>query len=248
MSILKSAKSQAQAAAQVPAFEAGEDRGGDDVAVAEREDATQANAAGANTGVQDVQHTETVVERKQPEPEVKQVSEQAAAGAAAALKKAATPKQEAKAEAAPAEQAAAPAAEQTTAVAVPQRKILSTFLSAGKDIPNPLADLKNAFMKAGIDIDYSTFQRVRPDTGVLSTPDGKEAGSWIELAIVSYGSSWTIGTGTDDEESKKHVRFSMTASTSARPAMTTSTKARRAKSTATGCANRASRRLRSRSI
>lgn len=217
MSILKkNAQSQAAQAAQTPAFEAGEDRGGD-IAVVEREvEASGANTAGDQSGVTDVQHTETVrtvTRGAATETEVKPVvNEQAAAGAAAALSKASAPKEsKAKpdAEAAPATEAKVDAAEtKTTAVVVPQRKVLSNFLSGGKDIANPLADLRDAFTKAGIPIDYNTFQRLRVDAGIISTQDGKEAGTFIELSVVSYSPSWTVTTGTDGEESKQHVRFS----------------------------------------
>jgi hypothetical protein len=218
MSILKkNAQSQAATKAATPAFEAGEDRG--DVAVEENPASVSAGAAAANSGVTDVEHTETVRTVTRDDVTETKVSEVAAAGAAAALAKAATPKGEAKAEAkAPAAEAkqdaapkaedAAPAASQSTAVAVPQRKVLSNFLSGGKDIPNPLADLRDAFFKAGIPIDHSTFQRLRLDTGVIATSEGVEAGNYIELAVVSFNSTWTVGTGDDSEESKQHVRFS----------------------------------------
>jgi hypothetical protein len=227
MSILKNkAQSQAaqetKAAAQAPAFEAGEDRGGD-TAVVEREvEASGANAGAEQGGVTDVQHTETV--RSVPraaapvETEVTEVvNAKAAAGAAAALSKAAAPKE---AKVKQETEAAIPAAGEkggdkveaaevkTTAVAVPQRKVLSNFLSGGKDIPNPLADLRDAFAKAGIPIDYNTFQRLRVDAGIISTQDGKEAGTFLELAVVSYSSSWTVSAGDDSEEGKKAVRFS----------------------------------------
>jgi hypothetical protein len=201
MSILKkNAQSQAATKAATPAFEAGEDRG--DVAVEENPASVSAGAAAANSGVTDVEHTETVRTVTRDDVTETKVSEVAEAGAAAALAKAATPKGEAKAE------DAAPAASQSTAVAVPQRKVLSNFLSGGKDIPNPLADLRDAFFKAGIPIDHSTFQRLRLDTGVIATSEGVEAGNYIELAVVSFNSTWTVGTGDDSEESKQHVRFS----------------------------------------
>ncbi len=50
--------------------------------------------------------------------------------------------------------------------------------------------------------------RLRVDAGCIASPEGKEAGEYIEIQVVSYAPSWTITTGTDGEESKKWVRFS----------------------------------------
>jgi hypothetical protein len=213
MSILKSKATQA-AAKNTPAFEAGEDRGGD-TAVEER----PADTTGANTQVSDVEHTETVRTVKREEAEkitdVTPVNEAAQAGAAAALAKATDPAaKEAKSKPAADEDKAPEAVKgdaaqaKTTAVAVPQRKVLSTFLSGSKDIPNPLADLRDAFANSGIPVDYNTFQRMRVDAGIIATKEGKEAGTFIELAIISYGSSWTVSSGDDSDEGNKAVRFS----------------------------------------
>lgn len=85
---------------------------------------------------------------------------------------------------------------------------LKTFLNSGSGAVSPLADLKDAFKRAGIDIDYSTFPRMRVDAGCIASPEGAEAGDFLELQVVSYSPSWTITTGVDGEEGKKHVRFS----------------------------------------
>lgn len=85
---------------------------------------------------------------------------------------------------------------------------LKTFLNNGGGMVSPLADLENAFGKAGIEIDYSTFPRLRVDAGCIATPEGAEAGEWIEIQIVSYSPSWTVTPGVDGKEGKEHVRFS----------------------------------------
>jgi len=118
-------------------------------------------------------------------------------------------------------QSAASAAESTTAlttevVEVKQTAIiaraeggqLKTFLNNGGGIVSPLKDLENAFVKAGIEIDYSTFPRLRVDAGCIASTEGQEAGDFIEIQVISFADSWTITTGTDGEESKKWVRFS----------------------------------------
>ena len=85
---------------------------------------------------------------------------------------------------------------------------LKTFLNSGTGMVSPLKDLEDAFSKAGIEIDYSTFPRLRVDAGCIATPEGAEAGEWIEIQIVSYSPSWTVTPGVDGKEGKEHVRFS----------------------------------------
>jgi hypothetical protein len=85
---------------------------------------------------------------------------------------------------------------------------LKTFLNNGGGIVSPLKDLENAFAKAGIETDYSTFPRLRVDAGCIASTEGREAGDFIEIQVISFAPSWTITTGTDGEESKKWVRFS----------------------------------------
>jgi hypothetical protein len=102
-----------------------------------------------------------------------------------------------------------PAASKSTAViARTEGGALKTIFSGGKVAHNPLADLKDAFVKNGVEIDYNTFPRLRVDSGHIATAEGKDAGEHIEIQVMSYGPSWVIGSSTDDEESKKHVRFS----------------------------------------
>lgn len=104
-----------------------------------------------------------------------------------------------------------PAVEPTKSTAVLARAPggqLKTFLNGGGGVISPLKDLEGAFQKAGIEIDYSTFPRMRVDAGCIASPEGAEAGDFLELQVVSYSPSWTITTGVDGEEGKKHVRFS----------------------------------------
>jgi hypothetical protein len=99
-------------------------------------------------------------------------------------------------------------AKTTAVIARTEGGALKTIFSGGKVAHNPLADLKDAFVKNGVEIDYNTFPRLRVDSGHIATAEGKDAGEHIEIQVMSYGPSWVIGSGTDDEESKKHVRFS----------------------------------------
>ena len=85
---------------------------------------------------------------------------------------------------------------------------LKSFLSGNKGMESPLRNLRGALQAAGIEINYDTFPRLRVEAGCIATQEGAEAGKWIELQVISYGPSWTLTTGVDGEESKKHVRFS----------------------------------------
>lgn len=106
-------------------------------------------------------------------------------------------------------QASAPEAPKSTAVlARAPGGQLKTFLNSGTGMVSPLKDLENAFSNAGIEIDYSTFPRLRVDAGCIATSEGAEAGEWIEIQIVSYSPSWTVTPGVDGKEGKEHVRFS----------------------------------------
>jgi hypothetical protein len=100
------------------------------------------------------------------------------------------------------------AASTSTEVAVQKPGVIKNFLSSGKGMVNPLVDLKDAFKKADIEVDYATFPRLRVDAGCIASTEGKEAGEFIELQVISYSPSWTVTTGTDGKESKEHVRFS----------------------------------------
>src|SRR5580700_4617027 len=80
---------------------------------------------------------------------------------------------------------------------------LKTLFSGGPAAVSPLKDLENAFQKNEIDVSYDTFPRLRIDAGCIATAEGKEAGDFIELQIISYSPSWTVTTGVDGDESKK---------------------------------------------
>lgn len=105
------------------------------------------------------------------------------------------------------EVAAEPQPVKTSIVAAKNVSNLPTLLSKN-NAESPLAALKDAFANADVEVDFTTFPRLRCEAGCLATPDGKEAGEWIELAVISYNKSWTVGTGDDSADSKKHVRFS----------------------------------------
>jgi hypothetical protein len=111
-----------------------------------------------------------------------------------------------------AEVAAEPAVEQeapksTAIIARAPGGQLKTLFS-GTAAVSPLKDLENAFQKNEIDVSYDTFPRLRIDAGCIATADGKEAGDFVELQIISYSPTWTVTTGTDGDEGKKLVRFS----------------------------------------
>jgi len=96
----------------------------------------------------------------------------------------------------------------TAVIARNQSGAMKTILNSSSGAPSPLDDLENAFAKAGIETDYGTFPRLRLDAGVIASTEGNEAGTFIELQVISYSPSWTVATGTEGKEGKEHVRFS----------------------------------------
>jgi hypothetical protein len=150
--------------------------------------------------VETVQPEVKAVTREQVAPEAKEPAVGAKTQPAADA-----PKEEAPAADAPKEEAPAVA---STAVAVSASGVVKNFLTAGKGMVNPLVDLKDAFKGAGIEVDYATFPRLRIEAGSIASTEGKEAGDFIEIQVISYSPSWTVTTGTDGKESKEHVRFS----------------------------------------
>jgi hypothetical protein len=99
-------------------------------------------------------------------------------------------------------------AKSTAVIARTEGGALKTMFSSSKNFVNPLADLKDAFAKNGIDVTYKTFPRLRVDSGHIASAEGKDAGEFIEIQVVSYGPTWNVAPGSDDEASKKLVRFS----------------------------------------
>ena len=102
---------------------------------------------------------------------------------------------------------AAPA-KSTAIIARTEGGVLKTMFSSNKSFVNPLAELRDAFSKNGIQVDYGTFPRLKVDSGHLATAEGKDAGDWVEIQVISYGPTWTVAPGSDDEAAKKLVRFS----------------------------------------
>lgn len=118
-----------------------------------------------------------------------------------------------------AEQAAAePAAEPAAATpesdvqadqptSIVQAKPLTHLMAAGSNI-SPLKDLEKVFEKQGIEVDFNTFPRYRDDKGTIGDTAGNEAGSWVELMVVSWSDSWMVAPGDDSEKAKEFVRYS----------------------------------------
>jgi hypothetical protein len=188
MGILK--KKDDAVAAQAPAFEAQ-----DDTVVLERED-TVAQEAG-----------NTPAATPAAKPRVQRPVEAAAEPQAEVVKEDAAKPEAVK----PAPQEAQPAASASRSVSLIKRDENGqpiTLLSGKGESTNLLANLKGAFAIAGHSVSYSTFPRLKLDTGKIATKEGDEAGDWIELQVISYDPSWTVGTGDDSEASKVHVRFS----------------------------------------
>ena len=105
-------------------------------------------------------------------------------------------------------EAQAPEAKSTAVIARTEGGVLKTMFSSNKSFVNPLAELRDAFSKNGIQVDYGTFPRLKVDSGHLATAEGKDAGDWVEIQVISYGPTWTVAPGSDDEAAKKLVRFS----------------------------------------
>lgn len=183
MGIVK--RNTAQQAASAPAFEQMHEDG--DTAVLEAEQTSAATPAAPVN-----EKAETVVTKQAEAPQVDK-----------------TETVEKQAAEAPAQQAAA--SRPSNALSLIKRDENGrplTLLSGKGESTNLLANLRGAFAQAGHTVEYSTFPRLRLDTGKIATPTGSEAGDWIELQVISYDPSWVVGTGTEDEASKVHVRFS----------------------------------------
>lgn len=100
------------------------------------------------------------------------------------------------------------ASAKTSVLARTEGGALKTMFSSSKGFVNPLADLKDAFVKNGIEVTYKTFPRLRVDSGHIATAEGKDAGEYVEIQVISYGPTWNVSPGGDDETTKKLVRFS----------------------------------------
>jgi hypothetical protein len=209
----RAANTEAANAGQQPAFEQEDgEQGG--TAVLERPTETVKTV----TREQVAAHTKTT-DAKEPtakEPEAatqaanqKPLASEAAQGSGASADQSAAKEPEAAASSAKAaaESQQAPLSD-SKEVAVKKPGVIKNFLTAGAGMVNPLVDLKDAFKTAGIEVDYSTFPRLRVDAGCIASTEGKEAGDYIEIQVISYSPSWTVTTGTDGKESKEHVRFS----------------------------------------
>lgn len=86
-------------------------------------------------------------------------------------------------------------------------KPLTHVLQKGNNV-SPLMDLKDAFQGVGIDVEYNTFPRYRDDKGVIGDPDGNEAGSYLEVQVLSWNHQWVVTPADDSDKAKEHLRYS----------------------------------------
>lgn len=185
-------KKQPAAATNAPAFETENPGDGNDTAVLEREAPAAQSATPAAPPAAKPRAQRAAAETK---PEAETVAND-------------PPVEEQKPQV---EQAAQPAASTSRAVSLIKRDENGqplTLLSGKGESTNYLANLRGAFAREGLAVSYSTFPRLRLDTGKIATPEGDEAGDWIEVQVISHDPSWTVGTGDDGEAGKVHVRFS----------------------------------------
>lgn len=158
--------------------------------------ADNANAKPTFEGMDESNATATAVAEK-PVVAATETPEQAPAAEAAPAADAPA------AEAAAAPEAAAKAAE-TTAVAISNAK--AGAVSVTKKFAGALTELENQFDPSGID--FNTFPRVTVGLDGFSK-DEQDLGKEIRIEVMSYNSRFVCAPGTDDEEAKKLVRYSL---------------------------------------
>lgn len=139
--------------------------------------------------------TATAVAEK-PATVVADIPVQAAAEAAPA-----TPAAEAAAPEAPAAEAEAA---KTTAVVVQNAK--AGAVAVTKKLTGALSEYENQFDSASIG--FGTFPRVTVGLDGFSKDATTDLGKEIKIEVMSYNNRWVASPGTDDEEAKKHVRYS----------------------------------------
>jgi len=54
-----------------------------------------------------------------------------------------------------------------------------------------------------------TLTRLKSGAGNIKDADGVNYGSYVQLELISYHDSWTISPGSDNDESKEFVRYSL---------------------------------------
>lgn len=157
--------------------------------------AADASQSASKFEAMDDSATDVAVAEK-PAVTVAEIPEQPAAQTAAA----ATPTAEA---AVDAKEAAKAATE--TAVVVANAK--ANAVVASKKFVGALSDKENVFDPSTLD--FNTFPRVTVGLDGFSDDSGRDLGKVIKIEVMSYNTRWVASPGTDDEESKKFVRYSL---------------------------------------
>lgn len=119
-------------------------------------------------------------------------------GKAAKVQEAAQPVEAQEAVEAPAETTSVAKAEEVKAALVPISKLQ---LNTG------LASLKDSFAAGGISIDFGTFPRVKIEAGIICSDGDLEAGSFLDLEVMSFSDSYII-TPSDDAAPTSLARYS----------------------------------------
>jgi hypothetical protein len=96
---------------------------------------------------------------------------------------------------------AAASVEATTAIA----KAASTSLAPRKAFSYVLAELEKALDPVNV----GDLPRLKSGAGNIKDADGTNYGSFIKLELLSFHDSWTISPGSDSDEAKPLVRYSL---------------------------------------
>lgn len=80
-------------------------------------------------------------------------------------------------------------------------------VAVSKKFIGALADKENVFDPAALD--FNTFPRITVGLDGFSMDDGTDLGKTIAIEVMSFNDRWVASPGTDDEEAKKHVRYSL---------------------------------------
>jgi hypothetical protein len=96
---------------------------------------------------------------------------------------------------------------QSTETAVAVKAEGALVVAKSKKFVGALSEKENNFDPTALD--FNTFPRVTVGLDGFSNDDGTDLGKTIQLEVLSYNTRWVASPGTDDDEAKKLVRYSL---------------------------------------
>jgi hypothetical protein len=126
-----------------------------------------------------------------------------------AATKPATPAFEPEAEAPAAASPALAAVPNTGTALAPMQKAGALSTKLARPFEYVLASLERALDATHV----GDLPRLKSGSGCIKDGDGTNYGSFVEMELLSYHDSWTISPGSDDDEAKELVRYSLDGTT-----------------------------------